>query len=132
MRREQFDAVKFPILEFDYRMDPRARVNLYLRVGRQVMVLGLSAAQNAEPSLPSLGAVEGFVADGKWHSARIDLLAALRRFYPTATTILVEDLAIRSPGWYCAPASAKHLGHELPPSGWWAARRQSRRMQKRW
>ncbi|HOJ22388.1 MAG TPA: hypothetical protein PLY56_12725, partial [Armatimonadota bacterium] len=93
----QFDAVKFPILEFDYRMDPRARVNLYLRVGRQAMVLGLSAAQLAEPSIPSLGAVEGFVADGKWHRARIDLLGALRRFYPTATTILVEDLAVRSP-----------------------------------
>ena len=93
----QFDAVKFPILEFDYRMDPRARVNLYLRVGRQAMVLGLSAAQLAEPSIPSLGAIEGFVADGKWHRARIDLLGALRRFYPTATTILVEDLAVRSP-----------------------------------
>lgn len=73
--RESFPLAAFPRLRFDYRMGQGTEVNLLAKVdGRwfEVRFTGVDA------TWPVVGAVPGVLPDGQWHTAEVDLLAALR------------------------------------------------------
>ena len=77
------------ILQFDYRMDPRARQPLP-RVGRQGWCSGLSAAQNCRVIAAVGLAPSRALSPTGSGTGRVSISSAPRQFYPTATTILVE------------------------------------------
>lgn len=93
----KFDAVKFPHLAFAYRLGPAVKTNWYLKIQGKWHVLGFTAPEQIGVEVEPLDPVENVVADGNWHEAEVDLLARLRRKYPAAASLEVEDLCLASP-----------------------------------
>ncbi len=87
--RHRFDAQKYPKLRFAYRLSPRVRVNLYAKINGRWYDIGFAGPPGR------LGAIADVVADGKWHVAEFDLLAALRQARAKSTE--VEELAFAAP-----------------------------------
>ena len=91
----RFDAMQAKTLAFDYRVPPGILVNLYVRIGRIYYVIGFTGQPSVNPAagvLASLGKIEDVRADNAWHRAEFDLLGALRRFFPNANPLFVEEL----------------------------------------
>ncbi len=110
--RQPFDAEKFPLIRFDYKVPPDVRVNFYARIKGIVWEIGFTAPRDSLPAPPmmaaragvgeprlrnslSIGTIDGVIADDRWHSATFDLLAAIRR--ANLDTTIVEELAFASP-----------------------------------
>ncbi|NLC58341.1 MAG: hypothetical protein GX774_16020 [Armatimonadetes bacterium] len=92
-----FDAARFPVLQFAYRLPKGVQINLYLRLRRQPLFFGLTAPEVIERGHASLGPVPDLVADGQWHTARVDLRGAIRRLYPALAQLPVAELCFRAP-----------------------------------
>lgn len=73
----RFDVRQLPRLSFDYRLDPDARVNLYLTANDRPCEIAFSGLRSAAGGRTMLGAIPGVIADGEWHHAEFDLLGAL-------------------------------------------------------
>ena len=77
--RAGFDPKDHPVLEWEYRLTPDVKLNLYAKIDgkwREIVWSGpMSRAQNGAGG--RLGGVSA-VADGRWQRARFDLAAALR------------------------------------------------------
>ena len=92
MHYAPFDAERFPIVGFDYRLDPGAQLTLMARFENRNWCIRFNS-----PSVkyPAIGTVAGVVADGQWHSCRFNL-AAMMRAMPEADrprTLVVDHLA---------------------------------------
>ncbi|MBI3923871.1 MAG: hypothetical protein HY318_20785 [Armatimonadetes bacterium] len=94
---KQFSAVKFPALQFDYRAETGVKMNLYMRVNQRWLVVGFTASDLPGEGVISLGSISGISADDRWHTARFDLLPALKKVFPNDTTLTVENLCLASP-----------------------------------
>jgi hypothetical protein len=89
-RPTAFDVVKTPWIAFDYRCP--AGMGLYFMVYTGTWyVVPLSGNYTAYTNLP---AVDGFKADGKWHSIAFNLLDRLRGAGLNAPTLPIIYLAI--------------------------------------
>lgn len=91
---EEFKASQFPILAFDYRITPEAKVNFYLTThnGQRYEII-FNGCKEPAPGCIRLGAIEPVIADGQWHHAEFDLLGALQRLLgPNLSTSRVSDL----------------------------------------
>ena len=73
------DLAQQPILEFDYRIGPDAKVNLYAQVGERTYEIVFAGRSDAAGLADLAGRIEGVQADGQWHHARVDLAALLRQ-----------------------------------------------------
>ncbi len=96
IRRTPLDAVKFPVIEFDYNLPPDVRVDFELRVDGQTYSIGFT---DRTPQFTRIGQIENVKADNKWHRARIDLLTLLRKARPASSSHIVESLAISDSGY---------------------------------
>lgn len=66
------------VLEWDYRLNPNAKVNLYAKIAGQWHEITFSGgASTIEQNQPSLGQIQNVSSDGKWHRARFDFKSAL-------------------------------------------------------
>lgn len=109
--QQPFDATTHPILQWDYRVPEDVFINLYAKVDgkwREITFSGdaarlaqrtganakTEATASAARAVPPLGAVENVVTDGKWHSARFNLLDALKA---AKLSTRVEALAFSAP-----------------------------------
>lgn len=79
-------------LSFDYRADPRLKLNLFARVGHQDYEIGLFGPPCDTGRTIWLGQVEGAVADGQWHHVDIPLLRLLRTAQPTRKRLRLTEL----------------------------------------
>jgi hypothetical protein len=96
VRRTPFDAVKFPVIEFDYKIPFDVRADFQISVGGQVYAIGFT---DRTPQYPRIGQIPDVKADDKWHHARIDLLAWLRTARPTADRHNVEWIVLADSGY---------------------------------
>lgn len=96
IRRTPFDATRYPVIEFDYKIPPDVRVDFQLRLGGQVYTIGFT---DRTPAFPRIGQIADVKADGQWHHARIELLKLLRAHLPTAPSYEIEWLAISDSGY---------------------------------
>jgi len=69
---KDFLVGKFPVLTFDYRVDPLARVDFMLKRGRQPVTVGFT---DCEAENMKLGDIPKVQRDAGWHSAEVDLSA---------------------------------------------------------
>ncbi len=70
----RFDVARFPILGFEYRIPSGGRLNLTVRIENRNWEIRLNSDQ---PKYPLIGRVDGIVADGQWHSCRVNLAEML-------------------------------------------------------
>ena len=85
---EPFDMKQQPIVTFNYRCDPDAKVNLIAKVGNRYYDIQIKDDPKTylKNNLKNAGKIDGFVADGKTHKIEINLYALLSRF-TSATTV---------------------------------------------
>jgi hypothetical protein len=96
VRRTPFDAVKFPVIEFDYKIPFDVRADFHMSVGGQIYSVGFT---DRTPQYPRIGQIADVKADDKWHHARIDLLAWLRAARPTADRHNIEWIVLSDSGY---------------------------------
>jgi len=87
-----FDVRKLPRLSFDYRLDPDARVNLYLTAGEQLCEVIFAGAPYAAPGAQLLGTIPDVQADGAWHHVEFDLLGHLEGAGLDGQALIARDL----------------------------------------
>ncbi len=68
IHRQQFDALKYPVVAFDYKIPSGVKVGLLLRAHNRWFGYGLSG-----PVQNMIGTVPAVAADGRWHRAVVRL-----------------------------------------------------------
>jgi hypothetical protein len=71
---EDFSVDRYPILSFDYKLDPGVRLDLMVFMDDAWQAIGFTDKDGQ-----LIETIPGAVADGKWHHATLDLAAALRK-----------------------------------------------------
>ncbi len=74
-RWRPFDVKRYPVLSFDYRIEPTTHVNLLLFSAGARYEVELTDSRGGALNL---GRISGGTADGKWRRAEVDLEHALR------------------------------------------------------
>lgn len=81
VRRTPFDAGEYPVIEFDYRVPPGVKTDLYVKVaGRWYNVQFTDDAKALDykrVNIAGIGRIPGVVADNRWHKAQFDLAQML-------------------------------------------------------
>jgi len=92
VRTTPFDAREFPVVEFDYRMEPEVKTSFYAKVSGRWYKIGLTddhmELKNKRVNIADLGRVPGITTDEAWHTARFNLYDMLRT--KTGNTIVEE------------------------------------------
>ncbi|MBM4087050.1 MAG: hypothetical protein FJ272_19855, partial [Planctomycetes bacterium] len=102
MAMDGLDLGKFPMLEFEYRLSPRATMNLLWRFKRSDWGWKEVLLTQSKPCFGTIGQVFGAAPDGQWHAARLNLLEMARFTYPGQSSYEVEEVAFMamvSGGW---------------------------------
>ncbi|NQT87311.1 hypothetical protein HQ560_11135, partial [bacterium] len=90
LRPRVFSALDRPKLSFDVKLDPNAKVDLYLTCRGIEHRVRLTGPENdGTVGAKRLGAFEGVKADGEWHTVSFDLAAALEKLYPKDALLMV-------------------------------------------
>ena len=89
-----FDAFKKSHLAFRYRMGPGILVNLYFRKGDDWHVLQFAGPTQCGRPVKLIGKLPDPQTDGRWHSAKFDLLGPFRELYPQAAAIQIDEMRI--------------------------------------
>jgi hypothetical protein len=100
-----FDATRYPVLEFDYRVTQELRVDLIIEVNGRRRVIKFTDNDQTWPVIGRVGAV----ADNRWHRATLDLYGMLRGSLGRSGPLVVTELAFASSGW---PGNRNH-------TRWW-------------
>ena len=114
--RTPFAASLHPTLEWEYKMGADVKLNLYARIGGEWQEIVWSGGQTEGKNLKNLGSIDA-VADGAWHRASFDLLAAMRAKGLEGKE--VESLAFAAPDrdYLRAGLGGNHLGAKLEVRG---------------
>ena len=93
MRTTSYDVREFPVIKFDYRMEPDVKTNLYAKVSGRWYKVGLTddlmELKRQRVNIADIGTVPGVLADDQWHTAQFNLYDMLR----TKTgNVIVEEL----------------------------------------
>ena len=84
-------------LEFDYRVDPGAGVNLYFQLENEAerfLFIHLTGPRDSSENMRRVASVAGAKADGQWRSARVDLAEALRQLEPGRSSFVLKRMGI--------------------------------------
>ena len=100
-----FDALEYPILSFDYRLQPGVKLDLMVKSDLNLPWKGIAFTDD-DNIYRKIGRVEGVVADGKWHHLELDLGACLTRDDPKATKQIVKAVALADYGVRTNPLGA--------------------------
>lgn len=90
-----FEASRYPILEFDYRVPPELRVDLIVEVDGSRRVIKFT---DNDQTWPVIGRIDT-VRDNEWHRATVDLGGLLERAFRRPAPLVVTDLAFATSGW---------------------------------
>ena len=114
--RAPFKAAQHPNLEWEYKMDADVKLNLYAKVEGAWREIVWSGGQSDARNVKNLGEL-GAVADGAWHRASFDLLAAMRA--QGLQDKSVEALAFAAPDrdYLRAGLGGNHAGAKLEVRG---------------
>ena len=114
--RAPFSAAQHPNLEWEYKMDAGVKLNLYAKIDGEWHEIAWSGGQSNARTLNSLGELPA-VADGAWHRATFDLLAAMRK--NGLQNQPIEALAFAAPDrdYLRAGLGGNHAGAKLEVRG---------------
>jgi hypothetical protein len=90
LRPRVFSAFERPKLSFDVKLDPEAKIDLYLTChGIDYRVRLTGPETDTGTAARRLGSFDGVEADGQWHTVSFDLLAALRKLHADDDLLMV-------------------------------------------
>ncbi len=90
---QPFDAGKYRLLSFDYRIPPYLAIDLGLNAGNGIQYLHMT-----NPDTPnSLGSLN-IIADGKWHHVDVNLYELLRRSNPGRSSYKIYQMFMADTG----------------------------------
>ena len=114
--RAPFSASQRPILEWEYKMDADVKLNLYAKIDGEWREIAWSGGNSDAKNVRQLGELPA-VADGAWHRASFDLLAAMRAQGLEGKA--VEALAFAAPDrdYLRAGLGGNHAGAKLEVRG---------------
>ena len=81
------------MLSFDYAIPPDVKVNLYVRTGDEFHAVRLTGHKDSLFRARVIGDA-AITADGKWHTAAVNLRDLFLREKPGAKHITIEDIFI--------------------------------------
>ncbi len=114
--RTPFSPALHPTIEWEYKMDKDVKLNLYAKIEGEWREIVWSGGKSDGKNLKSLGSF-AVIADGQWHRASFDLLAAMRE--NELGDKPVEALAFAAPDadYLRAGLGGNHLGAKLELRG---------------
>jgi len=87
-----FDVREFPVVQFDYRIEPDVRTSFYVKVAGRWYRIGFTdddmELRNKRVNIADIGMVPGVIDDDAWHTARFNLYDMLRT--KTGHTVVEE------------------------------------------
>lgn len=96
IRSTPFDAAKFPILRFDYKITDRLRLDF--RFTWNGSAYSIRFADRDTP-VPRIGTIDNVQADGNWHTAEVPLLQWMKATQPGATNFTISDFSAMDDAW---------------------------------
>ncbi len=93
VRATPYDAAKYPILQFDYRIPPGYAPDLFLRSNGTWWQVRMGSDFLLNRDFYTLFAPQ-LSTDDKWHHYQVDVLALLRAAQPTATNVEVDAIVL--------------------------------------
>lgn len=94
--KESFDAGKYRLVAFDYKIPPRLRADFAVFVNGDWKGIKFTDVDN---DLGHISEVPGVVADNKWHYAEFNLYEMLRQDDPDAANYVVNQFVLADWGW---------------------------------
>ena len=82
-------------LEFDYRLRPGARVNLYLQLEgepERYYFIHISGLREASENMRLVASLADAKPDGQWRRAQVDLAEALQRLEPGRKSFVLSQM----------------------------------------
>ncbi|MCD4779423.1 MAG: hypothetical protein K8S27_02590 [Candidatus Omnitrophica bacterium] len=141
---EIFDAAQYPILEFDYRMGPEVKVDIFLKVGGKWFEILFSDDEKIYWGIQveKIGSVGDVRKDSLWHHVQLNLLDMLKErtdsFYieeivfadwdstgfkkleygstPAQSVYWIDNFQIRSDRYFWQIGWADESGEEFSPN----------------
>ncbi len=96
IRKQPFDAGKYRLVAFDYKIPPRLRADFALFVNGEWKGVQFTDV-GAGPR--HIGQVPDVVADNEWHYAEFNLYKMLRQDDPSAANYIVNQFVLADWGW---------------------------------
>ncbi len=96
IRRGSFDAGKYRILSFDYKIPARLRVDIALYVNGDMKAIKFKDTDN---TLGYIGTIADVRDDNQWHHAEVNLYDMLRADDPGAASYVVDQFVIADWNW---------------------------------
>ncbi len=114
MRRTPFDAGKYRVVRFAYRVPPNLRADIIVHVNGERKSVRFT---DTDSSYERIGEVPNVQADNRWHVAEFNLYEMLRASDPHARGYQVSQMWIADTGWTSnARGQAYHIDNfELIP-----------------
>jgi len=107
IRKTAFDAGRYRVVRFAYKVPERLRADLMVHVNGARKAIRFT---DTDSSYPRIGEVPGVVADSRWHYAELNLYNMLRRDDPQAPGYKVLQMWIADSGWTSnAPGQTYHI-----------------------
>jgi len=79
-----FDARRWPMITFDYRLKPEVQLSLICEIDGKWFEFRFS---DSNRTFRTVGTIQNVLRDGQWHQATVDLLGAVRRSGTNVNTI---------------------------------------------
>jgi len=95
IRSTPFDAGRYPIVSFDYKVPPNLRADLVLAIGGTRYTVRFTDPNGTN----CIGAVPEVRADGQWHHTEFNLHEILTTALPQAPTYVVTTLQLADTGF---------------------------------
>lgn len=104
IRSTPFDAGRFPLVSFDYKIPTNLRVDLVLKIGGTTYTIRFTDPGGTN----CIGAIPGVVADGQWHHTEFNLHEILTTSLPQAATYTITSLQFADTGFLGTPDGVEY------------------------
>jgi len=96
IRSTPFDAGRYPLVSFDYKIPPNLRADLVLTLGGTLYTIRFTDPNGTN----CVGAIPGVKADNQWHHTEFNLHEILTSAVPKAATYVVTLLQFADTGFH--------------------------------
>ncbi len=115
---QPFDASIYPVVEFDYRIGPEVRTDVYAKVSGRWYNIGFTddpnEFRNKRVNIAPIGRIDSVRADGEWHTARFNLWDMLRS---QTRERIVEQIVMAD--WDVGGMMRLGFGHNAEGATYW-------------